>query len=86
MYLDRPVNISIGKKSPKVYFSQALSQCDTQEIVCGNITDKEQLLANLKVNCIPDTIFEMEENRYQEFLAARRQMMAKKIKDYYYSL
>ena len=86
VYLDRPVNISIGKKSPKVYFSQALSQCDTQVIVCGNITDKEQLLANLKVNCIPDTIFEMEENRYQEFLNARRQMMAKKIKDYYYSL
>ncbi len=86
VYLDRPVNISIGKKSPKDYFTQALMQCDTKNIVCGNITDKKQLLANLRTNCIPETIFEMEEDRYQDFLASRRQLMANKIKEYYYSL
>jgi len=86
VYLDRPVNISIGKKSPKEYFSLAFEQCDTKVIKCGAITDKAQLLKNLKVNCIPETIVKMEEDRYEEFLAYRRKMMARKIKDYYYSL
>lgn len=86
VYLDRPVNISIGKKSPKTYFTLAFEQCETKNIVCGSITDKEQLLANLETNCIPASVVDMEEDRYEEFLAERRQMMAKKIKDYYFSL
>lgn len=86
VYLDRPVNISIGKKSPKEYFSLAFKQCETKEIVCGSIVDKQQLLDNLRSNCIPETIFDMEEDRYQEFLSERRQLMAQKIKEYYYSL
>ena len=86
VYLDRPVNISIGKKSPKEYFTAAFNQCDTKDIVCGSITDKQQLLDNMKANCIPEAIVEMEEDRYQEFLTERRKLMAQKIKDYYYSL
>ena len=86
VYLDRPVNISIGKKSPKEYFSLAIKQCETKEIVCGSIVDKQQLLNNLRANCIPETVVDMEEGRYQEFLSERRQLMAQKIKEYYYNL
>ena len=86
VYLDRPVNISIGKKSPKEYFSLAIKQCETKEIVCGSIVDKQQLLNNLRSNCIPETVVDMEEGRYQEFLSERRQLMAQKIKEYYYNL
>lgn len=86
VFLDRPVNISIGKKSPKEYFSLAIKQCETKEIVCGSIVDKQQLLNNLRSNCIPETVVDMEEDRYQEFLSERRQLMAQKIKEYYYNL
>lgn len=86
VYLDRPVNISIGKKSPKEYFSLAIKQCETKGIVCGSIVDKQQLLNNLRSNCIPETVVDMEEDRYQEFLSERRQLMAQKIKEYYYNL
>jgi len=86
VYLDRPVNISIGKKAPKEYFSLAVEQCETKEIKCGAITDLEQLKANLAVNCIPFSVTEMEEDRYEEFLDARRKLMAEKIKNYYMSL
>ena len=86
VYLDRPVNISIGKKSPKEYFSLAIKQCETKGIVCGSIVDKQQLLNNLRLNCIPETVVDMEEDRYQEFLSERRQLMAQKIKEYYYNL
>lgn len=54
--------------------------------VYGNITDKALLLKNLQQNCIPETILQMEHTNYEEFLAERRKLMAKKIKRYYYSL
>lgn len=54
--------------------------------VYGNITDKALLLKNLQQNCIPETILQMEHTNYEEFLAERRKLMAKKIKKYYYSL
>ena len=36
-------NESIGKKSPKEYFSLALEQCQTKVAVCGSITDEDLL-------------------------------------------
>ncbi len=45
-----------------------------------------QHLENLRMNCIPETIFSMDIDKYNEFLMQRRLLMAKKIKDYYYSL
>jgi len=85
-YLDRPVNESIGKKSPDVYFPLALAQCDTKSAICGSIVDKDQLMKNLSTNCIPEVIFEMDHTRYEEFLSKRRQLMANKIRKYYESL
>ena len=85
-YLDTQVNKSIGKKAPCEYFADALTQCETKEIVCGSITDLEQLKANLAENCIPFSICTMDHTNYEEFLVARRSMMAEKIRNYYYSL
>ena len=86
VYLDRPVNISIGKMAPKVYFTLAVEQCSTGVIKCGAITDLDQLKANLAANCIPFEITTMDYTDYERFLEERRKLMAKKIKDYYYSL
>ena len=85
-YLDRPVNESIGKKSPKEYFSLALEQCQTKVAVCGSITDEDLLQKNLTMNCIPSEVFKMDHNDYVHFLEDRRLLMANKIRKYYDSL
>ena len=47
---------------------------------------KEILKENLKVNCIPKGFENMNVADFDEFLKQRRVLMAKKIKEYYYSL
>ncbi len=86
IYLDTGVNISIGKKAPKDYFSNALNQCETKIISTGTITEKEQFFANLQMNCIPSEIVNWTAENYFDFLAQRRKMMAEKIKNYYQAL
>ena len=85
-YLDTPVNISIGKKAPKDYFSLALQQCGGEQAKCGSIMNEEDLRANLAINCIPEDIFDMDHTRYAEFLEKRRALMAAKIRKYYEGL
>ena len=85
-YLDRPVNESIGKKAPKVYFQEALDQCKTKQATCGSIIDEDQLYNNLEMNCIPAEVFNMDYQDYSHFLEKRRSMMANKIRRYYESL
>lgn len=86
VYLDTGVNISIGKKAPKDYFTAALTQCYSGNITTGTISDRNLFLANLEANCIPADIVNMTFDDYDEFLIERRKMMAKKIKKYYQSL
>lgn len=85
-YLDRPVNESIGKKAPKVYFQEALNQCKTKQATCGSIIEEVHLYDNLEMNCIPADVFNMDYQDYTRFLEERRSMMANKIRHYYESL
>jgi hypothetical protein len=85
-YLDTPVNISIGKKAPKDYFSLALQQCGGEQAKCGSIMNEADLRANLAINCIPEDVFDMDYTRYAEFLEKRRALMAAKIRKYYEGL
>lgn len=85
-FLDTQVNKSIGKKAPNVYFPEARKQCETGIITIGSITDCDQLMDNLRTNCIPEEVFEMDHTRYAEFLEKRRVLMAKKIREYYEAL
>lgn len=87
VYLDRPVNESIGKQSPYEYFSVAKRQCS--EVVAkpiGSINNIDILERNLTMNCIPKDIFKMNSESYSQFLQERRTLMAQKIKKYYDSL
>ena len=86
VYLDRPINISIGKKAPNEYFKIAFEQCETKKKKCGEIVEIEDLKYNLKVNCIPLCVVNMTYENYESFLEERRKLMAEKIKIYYYSL
>jgi hypothetical protein len=85
-YLDTQANIRVGKMSPREYFQILFEQCETKSLKLGNITDLELLGENLAVNCIPEGIVSMDVSDYDWFLLKRRSLMARKIKNYYYSL
>lgn len=85
-YLDTGVNISIGKRAPADYFKAAQAQCVTGEMKVGTITDADQFRENLRTNCIPLEILDMNADDYMTFLYQRRLLMAQKIRDYYHSL
>lgn len=80
------INIKIGKKSPKEYFKDVLNQCNGGELVYGGIDSIDLLKKNLKMNCVPEEIFNMESEQYERFLEIRRLLISKKIKEYYDSL
>jgi len=84
-YLDNQVNKSIGKKSPREYFSAAFAQCSGGPEICS-IKDIDQLKANLAANCIPEGVVNWDFSNYEEFLEQRRLLMAAKIRKYYESL
>ena len=86
IYLDTQVNKAISDDAPCVYFTRARRQCDTKEIVLGNISDAELLAVNLSENCIPDNVDKMDVSSYETFLLERRKMMADLIKKYYKGL
>ncbi len=86
VYMQTEINIQVGNKPPNVYFNELIEQCNTGNTKYGAICDDNTLLKNLKMNCVPESIFSMDINNYEDFLAQRRIKMAKKIKEYYYSL
>lgn len=86
VYMQAETNIKIGNKDPKAYFSELLNQVKTNNMTYGAITDKKELLVNLKENCIPETILEADIGNYNLFLQKRRKLIAQKIKKYYLSL
>lgn len=85
-YLEKKINIAIGKQNPGEYFSIAKQACESREDYFGDITSLDELHANLVANCIPEDIFEMDATDYERFLDERRTLMAQKIKRYFFSL
>ena len=86
IYLDTQVNKAIGDDAPAIYFTKVKEQCKTKDIVLGNIATEEMLNENLAENCIPNNIFEMTVENYDDFLQERRKLMAKLIQEYYEGL
>ena len=86
-YLDTPINIEVGDKAPNVYFTEAIKSAEENGTVFGYPMTIEQLKANMEGNCIPFEIKDWTYEDFQEkFLPERRKLMAKKIKEYYWSL
>lgn len=85
-YLEKRINIAIGDKRPGEYFSQARDAINSGAGYFGDIADEGALLSNLGANCIPEGIFGMDADDYEDFLAQRRVLMAQKIRNYYESL
>lgn len=80
------INIAIGSKEPKIYFSQLMEQCQGGPKLYGNITDLDSLKDNFRANCIPNGMEEMTVDDYSSFLSKRRVLMAEKIRKYFEDL
>ena len=63
-----------------------VKQTNGGELSYGAINDAKELASNLATSCIPEDLHEMGLDRYDEFLNARRKLMAAKLKDYYQTL
>lgn len=86
-YVQSEINIKIGKKSPSDYLGYvANTQCNGGECKYGGITDIQVLKKNMEENCIPDSTPTMSLKDYSDFLAERRILIAKRLKEYYFSL
>jgi len=85
-YTQQEINISLRDQAPKDYMAKMKEQCLTNQSKLGEIQDLEDLKENLKENSIPEEIFEMDYQCYEEFLTMRRNLMAAKIRDFYFSL
>lgn len=86
VYMEQSINIKLGDKAPKDYFALIIKEVTNGTQSTSGIKDQEALLANMQEHCIPAEIMQMDINHYQYFLQLRRKLMAKKIRDYYYSL
>ena len=86
VYMQQEVNIQVGDKAPEVYFDELLKQCNSHDLKYGAINSLTELNENLTSNCIPESVFKMNIDDYDEFLMQRRRLMAQKMKLYYYSL
>jgi len=84
--MQQEINIAIGAKSPDVYFSELKEQCEGGNMKYGGIETMDELLSNLRTHCIPESIFCLDINGYDNFLEERRQLMSNKIRNYYNSL
>lgn len=85
-YLDPQINKAVGDDAPGVYFKNALAAAEEGKSLFGDITSKDELIKNMELNGIPAEAAEWDYTYYESFLAARRQNMAKKIREYYNKL
>jgi hypothetical protein len=80
------INIAIGNKAPETYFAELVEQCAGGSKKYGGITDLDQMKANFRMHCLPETLLEGIIPTYDDFLEERRNLMALKIKDWFEAL
>ena len=86
VYMQSEINIKVGNKPPKDYFELITSQMLENNKLVSGLSTHQELLDNLQMNAVPADITHMSIDDYNDFLIARRKLMAYKIKDYYQSL
>jgi hypothetical protein len=80
------INIAIGDKSPEQYFKELAEQCAGGTKKYGGIIDLDELRANLRMSCLPESLLDGEVPAFDEFLEVRRKLMAQKIKSWFEAL
>ena len=84
--LQTEVNIQISDRAPEDYMKTVLAQCNGKENKFGAINDADDLKKNLIESCIPEGFENMTVEDYNQFLKARRILMANKVRKYFESL
>lgn len=77
------INIAIGDKAPEKYFGELAEQCAGGKKKYGGITDLSDMKSNLRMHCVPESLLDGNILDYDDFLEARRPLMALKIKDWF---
>lgn len=80
------INIAIGAKAPEHYFAEIAQQAGGGKLAYGGIDRAEEMRGNFRMNCIPDAMLDGNIPDYQDFLDARRRLMALKMRDWFLSL
>lgn len=80
------INIAISDRPPEPYFTELAEQCQGGKKRYGGITDMQEMKANLRANCLPESLLTGEVPDYESFLRVRRQLMAAKLKTWFESL
>ena len=80
------MNIKVGNKPPKDYLELIKTQIFENNKLVSGLSTEQEILDNLKMNCVPIEIMGMDINDYQDFLTLRRKLMAQKFKEYYKTL
>jgi hypothetical protein len=80
------INIAVGDKAPEAYFKHLAEQCEGGRKKYGGITDAGDLRANLRMNCVPETMLDGAVPEYDDFLEQRRALMAEKIRTWFAGL
>jgi hypothetical protein len=82
------INIAIGEKAPEAYFAELNKQCNGGKKRYGGITEMRELKSNFHAHCIPmsDKLLSGNTVDYDEFLEARRGLMAQRMKEYFLKL
>lgn len=86
VYMQSEINIKIGNKPPYIYLKLVKEQMSKSEKLISGLSSEQELTDNLKMNCVPIEIMDMDITDYQDFLATRRKLISHKIKDYYFGL
>ncbi|QOK23970.1 DUF262 domain-containing protein [Janibacter indicus] len=80
------INISVSNKPPSEYMALMAEQVESGRLSLGEITDGQDLAANLVENAVPEWLHEVSSSNYREFLAARRLLMAGRMRTYFEQL
>jgi hypothetical protein len=77
------INIAVGDKPPEDYFLELAEQCAGGRKKYGGITDLADMKANLRMQCLPESMIDGQILPFDDFLENRRQLMALKIKQWF---
>ncbi|WP_053217031.1 GmrSD restriction endonuclease domain-containing protein [Virgibacillus senegalensis] len=86
VYTEQVVNLAIKDQAPNEYMEKVNLQIDDKQFRIGEINDSEQLRDNMRMNCVPESIFNAGFQDYKLFLEERRHLMSQKIRRFYESL
>ncbi len=86
VYTEQSTNIKVGKMAPKEYMQKIMQEIDDGAYDISTIDSKSILEESLWFNDMPNVLYNADHSDYNEFLIARRRMMADKIKNYYKGL